>query len=185
MDGHYRVLGVSRTASSAQLRTAYLALARRLHPDRLGELSPADRAAATARMAAVNEAWSVLSDPARRAAYDQRHDPGGAGGTAGARSSGATIRTPDGAFVPFDLDDGPDPELLDDTPSGAPTLPRALTMLPAVLAAAGAGMLVCGLLISFGPLAGLGAFTVAAGAIAFLLLPLVAMINSSRADGDP
>jgi len=50
-------------ASQAEIRQAYRALARRHHPDaRGGRPSP--------EMAAINEAWTVLSDPARRARYD-------------------------------------------------------------------------------------------------------------------
>lgn len=52
-----------RHATQAEIRSAYRALARRHHPDtRGGRPSP--------EMAAINEAWSVLSDPARRARYD-------------------------------------------------------------------------------------------------------------------
>lgn len=50
-------------ASADELRTAYRRLARTHHPDaRGGTGSP--------EMAAINEAWQVLSDPARRAVYD-------------------------------------------------------------------------------------------------------------------
>lgn len=76
---HYERLGVDPTASPEQLRAAYRALARRLHPDaRGGSPSPA--------MAELNEAWRVLSDPARRAAYDASLAPRrpAAGGTAAA-----------------------------------------------------------------------------------------------------
>jgi curved DNA-binding protein CbpA len=60
---YYDRLGVAPTATAADIRSAYRDLARALHPDRAnGSPSP--------RMAAVNEAWSVLGDPARRAEYD-------------------------------------------------------------------------------------------------------------------
>lgn len=59
---HYAVLGVTRTATTVEIREAYRRLARQLHPDRLG--SPDDR------MAAVNEAYRVLGDLGRRAVYD-------------------------------------------------------------------------------------------------------------------
>lgn len=59
---HYERLGVSPTATADELRAAYRALARRLHPDVGGGDAE--------RMAAVNEAWAVLSDPRRRAGYD-------------------------------------------------------------------------------------------------------------------
>lgn len=60
---HYERLGVARSASATEIRTAYRALARRTHPDVNG--SGVDTS-----MAAVNEAWRVLGDPDRRAAYD-------------------------------------------------------------------------------------------------------------------
>ena len=63
---HYERLGVGPDATTAQLRTAYRALARRWHPDAAD--APQD---ASARMVELNEAWSVLSDQYRRRAYDQ------------------------------------------------------------------------------------------------------------------
>jgi hypothetical protein len=59
----YERLGVDPAASQTEIRAAYRRLARRVHPDRGG---PGSEAA----MAAVNEAWRVLGDPARRANYD-------------------------------------------------------------------------------------------------------------------
>ncbi|HEY3484048.1 MAG TPA: J domain-containing protein [Ilumatobacteraceae bacterium] len=64
MATHYDVLGVPHGADSSTIRDAYRRLAREHHPDRGGAVS-ADR------MAAVNEAYRVLGDPARRAAYDR------------------------------------------------------------------------------------------------------------------
>ena len=65
---HYRALGVSPTVSTAEIRSAYLRLMRRYHPDR----RPGD-AHATAMAQAANAAWSVLGDSRRRAAYDRLH----------------------------------------------------------------------------------------------------------------
>jgi DnaJ domain len=62
---HYEVLGVASSASLEQIRLAYRANARELHPDTPG--APPD---AQLRMSRCNEAWSVLSDPARRDQYD-------------------------------------------------------------------------------------------------------------------
>jgi molecular chaperone DnaJ len=62
---HYERLGVRPDASAAEIRRAYRAVARLEHPDTAGE-----GARAGADMAAVNEAWRVLSDPGRRAMYD-------------------------------------------------------------------------------------------------------------------
>lgn len=68
---HYQVLGVRPTASRDELRTAHRQLAHLLHPDRLAGASSAERTLAERRMREVNAAWSVLSDPDRRAAYDR------------------------------------------------------------------------------------------------------------------
>lgn len=63
-DDYYRVLGVPRDATPEQIKKAFRKLARQHHPD----VSKAPDAAA--RMKAVNEAYSVLSDPEQRATYD-------------------------------------------------------------------------------------------------------------------
>ena len=65
MRDHYRVLNLRHTATVEDVHTAYRSLARRFHPDR----NP-DPEAAT-RMIQINEAYSWLSDPARRSAYDR------------------------------------------------------------------------------------------------------------------
>jgi len=70
---HYRTLGVPASASPDELRDAYRALARRLHPDRVAD--PSARRSADDRMAKVNEAWRVLGDPDLRAAYDRSRQP--------------------------------------------------------------------------------------------------------------
>ena len=61
---YYKALGVAKTASADEIKKAYRKLARKHHPD----VSKA--ADATERMAALNEANDVLSDPEKRAAYD-------------------------------------------------------------------------------------------------------------------
>lgn len=68
---HYAALGVERTASAAQITSAYRRLMRLLHPD----THPAEPAARE-RFAEVIDAYAVLRDPARRAAYDAKsgHD---------------------------------------------------------------------------------------------------------------
>jgi hypothetical protein len=61
----YDRLGVPAGADTATLHRAYRSLAKRWHPDH----AP-DRGEASARMVLINEAWRVLGDPGRRAAYD-------------------------------------------------------------------------------------------------------------------
>jgi curved DNA-binding protein len=62
---YYRTLGVARDASVEEIRKAFRRLARKYHPDVSKEPD------AEARMKEVNEAYAVLSDPEKRAAYDQ------------------------------------------------------------------------------------------------------------------
>ena len=61
---YYAVLGVARDASADEIKKAYRKLARKYHPDVSKE------ADAAARMSEVNEAYAVLSDAEKRAAYD-------------------------------------------------------------------------------------------------------------------
>jgi curved DNA-binding protein CbpA len=67
-DDLYDRLGVDRTATPAEIHRAYRDRARRAHPDVADLASPSD-------MALINEAWTVLRDPARRAAYDRATMP--------------------------------------------------------------------------------------------------------------
>ena len=69
----YAVLGIPRHADDQQVRQAYRRLAKRYHPD----LHPG--AQTSELMRHVNDAWHVLSDPARRSAYDAGHPQGRAG----------------------------------------------------------------------------------------------------------
>lgn len=80
----YKVLGVDKTASDAELKKTYRKLARQFHPDS----NPGD-AAAEARFKEISEAYSVLSDKEQRAEYDQVRAMGsGARFTAGGPGQG-------------------------------------------------------------------------------------------------
>jgi curved DNA-binding protein len=70
---YYKVMGVARDATEAQIKQAYRKLARKYHPDVSKEKD------AEARFKEVGEAYEVLKSPEKRAAYDQlgqNHRPG-------------------------------------------------------------------------------------------------------------
>ncbi|MCX5795552.1 MAG: J domain-containing protein [Elusimicrobia bacterium] len=65
---YYAVLGVKKDASAGDIKHAYRRLAKQHHPDLHPEQ---DKAAASMKFKEINEAYEVLSDPQKRAKYDQ------------------------------------------------------------------------------------------------------------------
>src|SRR5579871_3096035 len=63
---YYKSLGVERSASDAEIKSAYRKLARKYHPD----VNPNNKEAES-RFKQINEAYEVLSDPAKRKKYDE------------------------------------------------------------------------------------------------------------------
>ena len=90
---YYEVLGVNKGASDDEIKKAFRQQAKKYHPD----LHPGDKEAET-KFKEVNEAYSVLSDPDKKAKYDRfGHagvDPNGFGGGGG------------GAYSAYDVDLG-------------------------------------------------------------------------------
>src|SRR5215213_4209998 len=93
---YYELLGVPRGADEATIKAAYRRLAKEHHPDRQNGCKNAE-----ARFKAINEAYDVLKDPQKRAAYDRfgkaafqnggGHDPFGSGGFDGFSDIFSTI----------------------------------------------------------------------------------------------
>jgi molecular chaperone DnaJ len=66
---YYKLLGVSREASEAEIKSAYRKLARKYHPD----VNPGDKSA-EATFKEINEAFEVLSDAEKRKKYNEYGD---------------------------------------------------------------------------------------------------------------
>src|SRR2546423_11265479 len=81
---YYEILGLSRTATDAEIKSAYRKLAVRFHPDK----NPGDTEAEE-KFKEAAEAYSVLSDAEQRARYDRFGHAGVSSGAAGAAGWGA------------------------------------------------------------------------------------------------
>ncbi|HUL79004.1 MAG TPA: DnaJ domain-containing protein, partial [Vicinamibacteria bacterium] len=69
MSDYYETLGVPASASSAQIKQAYLRLARERHPDRFSD--PADKQRAEKALQEITEAFNALISPGSREKHDQ------------------------------------------------------------------------------------------------------------------
>lgn len=170
----YDVLGVAPGATSSEVHAAYLAMARRHHPDAHAASGTLDREAAETRMRELNDAWAVLGDEHRRRVYDR----------------GIGVRTvvdERDVFRPFDTgpdDDGDDARLEDDVEPLGPTstLQRRAAVVPVVLLLAAVGAVGAGALLRYGRLALFGGVLAVASGVLFLVLPLLALAEASRHD---
>ena len=87
---YYKILGVAREATADQIKKAFRGLARKYHPDVSKETN------AEEKMKEVNEAYTVLSDPEKRAAYDNL-------GQGGNFQSGSGFQPPPGWDAGFEF----------------------------------------------------------------------------------
>jgi curved DNA-binding protein len=86
---YYETLGVNKTATADEIRSAYRKLARKYHPD-----VAKDKKEGEEKIKEINEAYEVLSDPEKRKKYDRLGAAWQSGGFAGA--PGATGAAPEG-----------------------------------------------------------------------------------------
>jgi tetratricopeptide (TPR) repeat protein len=126
---YYEVLGVARQATTADIKMAYYQLAKKFHPDRYRQAEYTDlRGKCEALFALITQAYETLSQPAQRAAYDQK-----------IRESGP-LSKPANTFVTKKLPTGPLIEQLEekdlgDETSSAPVDQSHSGPLPPVAAA--------------------------------------------------
>jgi hypothetical protein len=158
----YEVLGVAPSAPAAEIRQAYVALAREHHPDREG--GDADT------MRAVNEAWATLSDPARRARYDRSlPDPT------------APVPPRAHAGVPRTDEEELLADLADDTPlGGRVVLPGWISLLPVAVFALSIAVGVLGMLFASTSALAFAVVLFALSCAMFLVAPFVALLSSRR-----
>ena len=171
---HYDVLGVAPEAAPAEIRAAFVALARRHHPDYFAAAPRGDKEDAERRMRGINEAWSVLSDPRRRAAYDR--DQG-------------LAPDPEG-FRPLEPDDplAGDPRDEPDTPYRVVAerevrRTRLATLAPVVSFAVGVALFAFGLVVSIPALIALSVLALVLSAAGFVVVPLLALSRATRDEG--
>lgn len=157
---HYELLGVPRGAAAAEVRRAYLALARLHHPDRHG--------GDTTRMQALNQAWAVLGDPQRRATYDRGLD------TPAPRPEPHQPPRTDVEDLLIDL--------ADDRPIGARVvLPGWMSLLPPAAFAAAVVLFVGSGLFGSAPMLAMAVAAFVLSCALFLAAPFVALLGSQRA----
>jgi len=186
--GHYEILGVDQHCSVDEIKRAYLALARREHPDLHNE-TPESRLHAENRMRAINAAWTVLSDPDERAFYDRkrlgvnddRRGPESREATAQRSEWAANRPSPD--WAPFDSSASNEEfDERHDRPITSGALPGWLAVAPVISFAYGLVAVSFGSFIGFQLLALSGIAAMLSSILLFLAAPLVALGRSRRGD---
>lgn len=181
---HYDVLGVDPSASASEIRKAYLQLARDHHPDFHSTASDAYRLANEREMQRINEAWTVLSDPDKRRAYDDRYRVEQRDEQKAQRRSRPGAASYD--FTPYDTGPDPDdPARLDDTPVAGTEVSRAVQLVPPILFLVGAAVFVVGAVVKLDPLVAVGIIGIVLGLLGFLAAPAMAIARSIQAERDP
>lgn len=164
---HYEVLGVSTSASAAEIKRAYRLQARRYHPDVAGT----DYAV----MQALNQAWATLGDPVRRQAYDRMLGIGSSNGSTTTRRP-APPPPPPPIVVDEEGEADWDPE-----PEPGPGTKRDVFLLVPVgfLGCAAVSVGLGGLL--YAPVfLGLAVFFVILAVFGFVLVPILTLRRQAR-----
>lgn len=99
MRDYYEILGLDKNASADDIKKAYRRLAHKYHPDKAG----GDHQEAEAKFKEINEAYQVLSDPQKKAAYDRFGHAGVGQGSPFGGGAGAGGFNPFGGGFEFDF----------------------------------------------------------------------------------
>lgn len=177
MATHYEVLGVEADAGFEAIQRAYRLLALRHHPDVAPDADPE-------AMAAINGAWWVLGDPARRRAYDAglgRPDALPQPAPAPGPSSSPSEWQP----LEYDDDEDVDPEELSDEPYVAAQRRPSdmLVMTPVLLALSAVGLFVLSIMAGSTGLRTFSMLLVPVAGVGFVMAPLMVMLRSRSRSG--
>lgn len=172
MATYYDLLGVDPHASAEEIQRAYRLLALRHHPD----VAPdADQKT----MAAINGAWSVLSDPARRRTYDaglDRPEPPPRPAPPAADAVWRPLDDGEGDVDPEDLSDDPYSPV-DQRPSDM------LVMTPVLLILGAFALFFLSVVSGSGALRTFSMLLVPIAGIGFVMAPLIVMLRSRSRSG--
>ena len=171
---HYEVLGVPVDASTDEIRSVYLGLARRHHPD----FDSSDRDGE--RMRELNIAWRTLSDPARRSSYDRQ-----IGVVEDRDRRRRSPLQPSTEFRPYfeeDEDDDGAWRYEPDVGDPATVPPVALLAAPPAAVVIGVAVMLISLPSGNRTLMAVGLMFLALSVLLFVLAPLVAMFRGMRVE---
>ena len=168
----YAVLGVARDAPTEEIRRAYVALARRTHPDVRG-----DDPAAAEQMRRINLAWEMLSDADSRAVVDRRltrpPQPKAPQSEAPADGPATPPEEDDVYFGHYDRDDD-----IDDRPITEGNLPAWMRLGAPAAFVTGIFAFIFGVMAGGFVLLRLGLLLLGLSVLLFVLSPFVVLIRS-------
>ena len=119
---YYEVLGVTRQATTGDVKAAYYQLAKKFHPDRYRQAEYTDlRGKLEALFAIITQAYETLSQPAQRASYDKKIRQSGP--LSKPASTFVTRKLPTNPIAPPPEEEKPDDEISSAPPDKAPSAP--------------------------------------------------------------